>query len=305
MTLDRTIFDEATVWAVRTSDPEFGDWPGFTAWLERSPEHAAAYDHVMAAVETGSASVDTVPANDVDQGASRRVGRWLGPAIAACLALVAVLWIWPLGGAGSTYRTEPGEMQTIALADGSTIVLAGDTELVVDPDRTRYARLEQGRALFEIRHDESNPFRVDVGHASLVDAGTIFDVSILRSDVGVAVSEGAVIFNPSKENARIEPGQLLTFDRGDSTYRISDVPLAQIGEWREGRLTFRDLALADVAAEISRVSGIAYTVSGSSGDRPVSGSIVIEPLRADPAALGSLLGVEIERRGDTWMLSAR
>ena len=30
MTLDRTILDEATVWAVRTSDPEFGDWPGFT-----------------------------------------------------------------------------------------------------------------------------------------------------------------------------------------------------------------------------------------------------------------------------------
>lgn len=304
MALDRIILGEATDWAVRTSDPEFDDWPDFTDWLERSPEHAAAYDHVMATVDDGAARLDTLPANDTDHSPYRRLGRWLGPALAACLALVAALWIWPLDGSGSVYRTEPGEMRTIALADGSTIVMAGGTELFIDPDRTRYARLDQGRALFEIRHDENSPFRVDVGSATLVDAGTIFDVNILESDVGVAVSEGAVIYNPSKQNARIEPGELLTFDRDDAAYRISDVPLAQVGEWREGRLTFRDLALADVAAEVSRVSGIAYTVSGGSSERTVSGSIAIEPLRADPASLGPLLGVEVERRGDAWILAA-
>ena len=305
MALDRIILDEATVWAVRTCDPEFDDWAGFTDWLERSPDHAAAYDHVMAAVEEGATSLDALPANDTDRAASWRIGRWLGPAIAACLVLVAALWIWPQSGSVSVYRTEPGEMRTIALGDGSTIVMAGGTELLVDTDRTRYARLEQGRALFEIRHDEDSPFTVDVGSATLVDAGTVFDVSIQQSDVGVAVSEGAVIYNPSRQNARIEPGELLTFDRGDATYRTSEVPLDQVGEWREGRLTFRNLALGDVAAEVSRATGLDYRVSQSSSDRTVSGSIVIEPLREDPTLLGPLLGVEVAPRGDGWVLATR
>ncbi|MBX7481944.1 FecR family protein [Qipengyuania qiaonensis] len=305
MTLDRNILDEAAAWAVRTSEPGFEDWPGFTDWLERAPEHAAAYDHVMLAVEDGAAMLEADPANDIDEAGPVLWRRWFAPAFAACLALVAAVWVWQANDAASVYRTVPGETRQIALGDGSVIVMAGDTELIVDPDRDRYARLERGRALFEIRHDDLNPFRVDVGRATLVDAGTVFDVSIRRSEVGVGVSEGAVIYNPAKQNARIEPGQILTFDKASAAYDLADIPLDQVGEWREGRLTFLGSPLSDVAADIAQASGIDYRASETSGERPISGSIAIEPLRADPASLGPLLGVTVERRGETWILASR
>ena len=216
MALDRNILDEAAAWAVRTSEPGFEDWSRFTDWLEQSPEHAAAYDHVMLAAEEGAAMLEVQPANDIDEELPAPRRPWFAPALAACLALVAALWVWQVNDATSVYRTVPGETRQIALEDGSVIVMAGDTELIVDPDRDRYARLERGRALFEIRHNESNPFRVDVGSATLVDAGTVFDVSIRRSEVGVGVSEGAVIYNPARHNARIEPGRILTFDRASA-----------------------------------------------------------------------------------------
>lgn len=305
MALDRNILDEAAAWAVRTSEPGFEDWPGFTEWLERSPDHAAAYDHVMLAVEDGVTSLEARPANDTDEAAPAPWRRWFGPALAACLALIAALWVWQVNDTASLYRTVPGETRQIALGDGSVIIMAGDSELLVDPDRDRYARLERGRALFEIRHDEMNPFRVDVGGATLVDAGTVFDVSIRRSEVGVGVSEGAVIYNPAKQNARIEPGQILTFDMASATYDLADIPLDQVGEWREGRLTFLRAPLDDVAADIAQASGIDYRASETSSERPISGSIAIETLRADPAALGPLLGVTVESRGETWILASR
>lgn len=305
MALDRSILDEAADWAVKTSEPGFEDWPGFTDWLERSPAHAAAYDHIMLAVEDSAALLEAQPANDVDEAGPAPWHRWFAPALAACLALVAALWVWQANDAASVYRTAPGETRQIALEDGSVIVMAGATELMVDPDRDRYARLERGRALFEIRHDDLNPFRVDVGDATLVDAGTVFDVSIRRSEVVVGVSEGAVIYNPAKQNARIEPGQMLTFDRTSAAYDLADIPLDQVGEWREGRLTFLQAPLAEVAADIAQASGIDYRASENSSERPISGSIAIETLRADPAELGPLLGVTVERRGDTWTLSSR
>ena len=38
---DDQIREQALAWAVRTGDPEFADWEGFTCWLEENPAHAA------------------------------------------------------------------------------------------------------------------------------------------------------------------------------------------------------------------------------------------------------------------------
>jgi transmembrane sensor len=304
MALNRKILDEATLWAVRTEEPGFDDWSAFTAWLEAFPEHAEAYDQVMIAAEEGAAALVAQPANDREPVEEPQARRWFLPAIAACLALVAALWVWQLGSAEEIYRTAPGETRVIALADGSSIVLAGDSELAVDPDEVRQARLEKGRALFEIRHDESNPFRVEVGTATLVDAGTVFDVNIRATAISVGVSEGAVIYNPAKQNARVEPGQLLTIGKDGGNYRVANLPLDQVGEWREGRLTFRNATLADVAADLARASGIDYRVAEGGATHAISGSVMIDPLRADPSSLGPLLGVEVRSQGDAWVIAS-
>lgn len=304
MMIDGKILDAATAWAVRTQEPDFDDWPAFGAWLEQSPEHAAAYDYVLAAAESGAEVLTASPANDVEPITKAQPRRWLFPAFAASLACVAALWLWIGQGGAEVYSTAPGEIRSVILADGSTVVLSGDTRLVTDSDRPRQARLEQGRALFEIDHDDSAPFSVRVSGATLVDAGTIFDVAIRARHVSVGVSEGAVIYNPQKQNARIEPGQVLSFDKSGRGYNYSTVPVAQIGEWREGRLTFQNAPLADIALEVSRATGIDYEVDSESGNLQISGSVMVDPLRRDPASLGPLLGIEARPQGSAWILKA-
>ncbi|MBD59779.1 MAG: Fe2+-dicitrate sensor protein [Citromicrobium sp.] len=303
MAVDQRTLDEAALWAVRTSEPDFEDWPAFTEWLEASPANAEAYDRAMIAAEAGAEALGTMPANDPewsDDEERKPYRRWLAPALAACLTLVAALWLWPAADAGLTYRTAPGETRSIALGDGSTVVLSGDSELVVEDERQ--ARLDSGRAVFEIRHDESDPFRLAVGDATLVDAGTVFEVNIREAEVAVGVAEGAVVYNPDGPAARIEPGDVLSFDRGAGTYRMARVPIDQVGEWRQGRLTFRDAPLAEVAGDLTRATGVAYRVAETGGDRSISGSVTIEPLRRDPAALGPLLGIDVRQDGEVWIL---
>ncbi|MEL7728101.1 FecR domain-containing protein [Citromicrobium bathyomarinum] len=306
MTLDQQSMEEAAMWAVRTAEPDFDDWSAFTDWLEASPGNAEAYDRALSAAEAGAAVLGSMPANDEDRldeedGPSLR--RWFAPAFAACLVAVAALWLWPGATADLTYDIAPGETRTIALGEGSTITLSGGTKLVVDGDDPRQARLEGGRALFDIRHDEADPFRLAVGDATLVDAGTVFDVNIRAASVDVGVAEGAVIYNPDGPAARIDPGQVLSFDRSAGTYRMKSVPIEQVGEWREGRLTFRDAPLADVAGDLSRATGIDYRVARTGGgDRSISGSVTTEPLRQDPGAIGPLLGIAVRRDGEIWVL---
>jgi transmembrane sensor len=304
MPLDREILDMATLWAVRTQEPSFEDWPAFTAWLEQSPAHSEAYDRVMLAAEEGAEVLPLEPANG--EAPERMAGnrRWLMPALAACLAVIGALWVWQTQSQMDVYRTAPGETRAIALADGSTIVMSGGTQLVIDRDHARQARLAQGQALFEIRHDQRNPFTLEVGEATLVDAGTIFDVAIRSERISVGVSEGAVIFNPTRQNARVEPGELLTFAVKGAGYDVARVPLDQVGEWRTGRLTFRDASLKDVAADVSRATGIVFEVAEGANLRPINGSVTVDVLRNDPDSLGPLLGISVRRQGDSWILAS-
>ena len=296
--------EEAVAWAVRTGDAGFADWEAFTTWLEQSPDHAAAYDRVAATVIEAAEGLSAVPAaaNDDPVAPARHSRRWIGGAIAASLAAMAVFGVWRGDG---TYvkRTAPGETRMIALEDGSRIDLAGASVIELDRDDPRFARLEQGRALFTIRHDEAHPFRLEAGEDTLVDAGTVFDVSLGRDDLAVSVGEGAVIFNPARQAVRLAPGDVLRSPRGSDEYERSTMAAAQVGEWSEGRLSFDDADLDEVATELSRSTGISFRPAPGANAR-LSGSIVVAPVREDPRVAGALLGVTVRRQGDAWVIGA-
>jgi transmembrane sensor len=307
MPFDREILDAAALWAVRTQEPSFDDWPAFTTWLEADPAHGKAYDFVTLAAEEGAAALLPQAAND-EAGEpaptrSRPPFLRLMSGLVACLALVSALWVWQSQGAMDIYRTAPGETRVIALDDGSSITLAGGSQVAVDADGARLARLEAGQALFEIRHDESDPFVLGVGTAKLVDAGTVFDVAIRSGEVTLGVSEGAVVFNPARQNVRVEPGEALTFASDGSDFETAEMPRDQVGEWREGRVTFRDASLEDIAADITRSSGVSFVVADGAGTSRISGSVSLSALREDPKSLGPLLGITVRREGDSWVLS--
>ena len=311
MVIDKTIREQALDWAVRTSDPEFGDWEAFTLWLERSPAHADAYDQVAAAAEDAAGLLQSAaPANDdwvpSDWVASEapRPRRWIGGVLAIALVALVSLGLWrQMTPDLYTVETAPGEMQLVALGSGSQMRLAGGSRVVLDRDDPRFASLEHGRALFLVRHDEADPFVVTAGANRIVDVGTVFEVRLDAEAFGVAVSEGAVRFNPDGEDVHVAAGQALW--RGPDGYRLADIDPAQVGEWSEGRLTFDGETLAAVAQDLTRATGLRFAVDPASADRFVSGSILIDPVRDDPESLGPLLGLQVRSQSGTWIIGTR
>ncbi|AIT82046.1 FecR family protein [Novosphingobium pentaromativorans] len=315
MAIDETIRQQALDWALRAGDPQFEEWEAFTSWLEADPAHGQAYDAVAAAVADAADLVAGAgPANDDDLGAvqseeaslrsSRR--RWLGGAIAASLALVGAFTLWQ-ANSRDLYRIDvaPGAIRTVALDPGTRIDLGGDTAIELDRDDPRYARLEKGQALFTIRHDDAHPFRLKVGEDTLVDVGTVFDVRHRGEEMSVAVSEGAVQFNPDDQNQRVSPGQILRRNGQDGRITLEAIAPDRVGEWREGRLTFSDASLGQVAADLTSSTGIAFDAAPGASLVSVSGSLRLAPIRKDPRALGALLGLDVRREGDRWIIGER
>jgi transmembrane sensor len=306
MAHDRALHDEATAWAVRAGDPAFDDWEGFTAWLERDPAHARAYDEVMLAVGEAAEIVPPVlAAGNDDEPAAPARRRWIGGVLSMALLGVAAIGAWQLRGDSYTVETAPGETRLIALGDGGEIALGGGSRIVLDRGDPRAASLEQGQALFTIVHDPSAPFTLAVGRDTLVDVGTVFDVSRTDARLRVAVSEGAVVLNPRGENARVSPGEMLSKDMATGGVTVGEVALDQVGEWREGRVTFQDASLAEVAVELSRATGVDFVASPRAGGHEVSGSIALDGVRRDPRTLGALLGVAVRHNGAAWEIGAR
>jgi len=312
MAHDDRILEQAAAWAVRTGDPSFEDWDGFTAWLESDPAHAAAYDAVASAALDGAEQLPAepeaapIPANDREPAEHRLRVRRIGGMVAVAAGIAAAIGLWQVqGGSAYAVETAPGETRVIALADGGQVALGGGTRLVLDRKDPGFAELEHGQALFTVRHDPSRRFRVEVGADTLVDIGTVFDVKHEGGQLSVAVAEGAVMLNPDRQKLRISPGQMLSRRTGSGEYRLSDIPAAQVGEWREGRLTFRDETLDAVAGDLSRATGIAFTVAPGLAGRRISGSVLVAPLRADPRSIGPLLGVALRPEGDGWTIEAR
>lgn len=314
MNPDQPIREAALRWATLTADPDFGDWDAFTAWLEQDPAHARAYDAVQFAIDEAAAALiegapavpDGAPAPANDNPPMPPAGRrwaWFGTAIAASLVLVVTFLLWP-GARGETlYATAPGETRLIALADGSTIALGGGSRIAIAGEGERQARLEAGQALFTIRHDARDPFVLAVGNEKLVDAGTVFDVRMKADGLDLAVSEGAVVVNPAAQALRVDAGRKAVLAAG--RYTVSPVDAAEVGEWSRGRITFRDAGPAEVAAELSRATGIAFEASGAGGGVRLSGSIALDQVRADPRALEPILGLRVRQSGAAWILSAR
>ncbi|MFC3099865.1 FecR family protein [Altererythrobacter lauratis] len=305
MQADEQIRDQALSWALRTGDPAFADWEAFTAWLEADPAHAAAYDAVAAAVADAAEVLAAAPANDDAPLLSVARRRWMGGAIAAALAVVALVGVLNRPGGAELYETAPGETQLIALADGSTIELAGGTVLEMpEGTSTREAVLREGQALFTIVHNDADPFVLLAGADRLVDAGTVFDVKLGQSGLTLGVSEGAVIYNPAAANLRVDAGNGLVARPGRAPVVAALAP-ELVGEWREGRLTFDMAPLREVAEDLTRATGIAFTARPGGRDQAISGSIVLAPVLADPRSLEGLLGVSLTRRGDGWEIAGQ
>ena len=300
--------ETARLWAIRAADPAFDEWDAFTDWLAADPAHAPAFDAACDENERVDALFDipAAPLPVIEPRPTRRRALWIGAggAIAAALAVTVGLEMTGPAAAPYTIETAPGARRTIALADGSTIELNGDTRLVLDKTAPRLASLERGEALFNVRHNADDPFVVTVGEDRLVDAGTVFDVTRDRQATRVQVAEGKVIYNPDTNNLPLDAGATLVIEPDAVT--LGRMPTGDIGGWRHGAFAYANTPLRSVAADLSRSLGRRIAVAPAIAEQRFTGTIALddESAGATLTRIAPLLGVVPQPKGDGWTLTS-
>jgi len=240
-------------------------------------------------------------------GRRRQRRRWqVGAlALAGCLAL--------LFGPGlvlemrSDFATATGEVQRIALPDGSAAFLAPESAVALAYDGdARRVDLLAGEAYFEVVPDPSRPFRVMAGEIRTTVLGTEFDVRALGEGTSVAVAEGRVRVDAPASGASpvsevLTLGQSVRIGADGSVVR-GTVRSEQIAAWRRQRLIAQD---DPVPAVVDRLrpyyAGTILIADGSLDDRTVTGiydlSDPVAALRAIAGAHGATM-----RRVTPWIL---
>lgn len=302
------IDEQALAWAIRTRDPDFRDWDAFTQWLEADPTHASAYDEVAQFDADLPHIIPTralpEPAND-HEPAPRKLWRFAGLGTFAA-ALVAVLLV-SVQQTSDPYSvtTAPGEQREIALADGTRIALNGDTKIRLDRKDPRFAALDDGEAVFTVRHDDGSPFKVHLGEDLVQDVGTVFNIVRSQGTTRVAVSEGEVIYNPSHEAISLKAGRSLTARAGAAEVKLAGVAPDAVAGWRRGRLSYDKETLATIADDIDRTLGVAVEVAPAIRAKQFTGTLSIDKDAARFFATAApLLGVEARAVETGWILQA-
>lgn len=310
------VMDTARLWMIRVNEPGFENWDGFTSWLEADGRHLDAYEAALAEDEwvAGLARAGAAPAWSRQQAgafppASRNpFARWprqaFGGLIAASLAIVLVTVAFVNRGPGMTeIVTAHGEQRTIAMDDGSRIIVNGDSSLSYNPEHPRLVTLDRGEVWFDVHHDDANPFVVQTGSTRLVDAGTVFNVVTDSGALEVAVAEGAVIYNPEREGIRLNPGDALTRAGADAPVELHRVDIEGVGGWREGVLQFQDAPLAIVARDLSRAIGRPIRLAEGAGRIRYTGTLAVKGSPEQvKQQIAPLLGVTVSEDADGWEL---
>jgi len=290
------ISEQAAAWHLASLGEDM-DWDGFTVWLEADPRHAAAYDEVALADALLAKHRDELSAADFEEAVEAPAyafgwKRWTGAAIAASLVALLALFLLP-GDVVATYRTQDAS-QTIALEDGSQIILAPNSDLRIEGKAQDHMALSGG-AWFDIRHDPGRSLAIAAGPVRISDIGTRFDVQVNGEDVRVAVADGkvAVASQELSQPVELDAGRQLHFDNVAKRAVTSAIKTDAVGAWREGRLTYAATPLALVSADLSRYAGVELTVPTELKDRQFSGTLAIGDGKTAIRDLSQLMGLAL------------
>jgi len=321
MTRETAIIEaEALDWTIRVQHPDFAEWDALTAWLAADPRRADCFHQLTLRDEEIATAVRDAPAPFAPRRAPvARLRRPFAPPrratwglLAAGLALVlvpAALW---LGRASLTPRapsttlavtTKAGERRELRLADGTQVEVAGATRLWIDP-MARSARLDEGQATFSVAHNAARRFVVRMGDATVTDVGTVFDLRRRDGRSVVAVAQGEVRVEGVGAPVELTAGRRLRF-AGASAPELDVISPSAATAWRQGRFSYEDASIAEVAADIEHATGARIRLAPQVAAKRFAGTIVITGDAGQAVRkVAPVLGLSATRAGDVWVLES-
>lgn len=152
-----------------------------------------------------------------------------------------------------------GQKFTIELSDGTDVYLNAGSSIKFPIKFLEGLKREvfiTGEAYFDVTKDEAHPFIVNTGDMAVEVLGTSFNVSNYPEDssIDVVLEEGAVALSHSGSTNTLElvPGEKGSLTKSSSSLAKEKVNTSVYTGWRDGRLTFRNIAFKNIIPKLER-----------------------------------------------------
>ena len=171
-----------------------------------------------------------------------------------------------------TFTAEAQQVKRLTLPDQTEISLAGGSRLTYDArhygQEMRLVRLE-GKAFFEVWHDEARPFRVETAESRVTVLGTRFQVVAGKEQTTVDVVSGKVGFalRGKKDSVALTAGLQAYYTSGDQRIKVTEQPNPNELAWLTHRLRFEETPLPQVVADLEQAYQTTLSYSGDADKR--------------------------------------
>lgn len=153
-----------------------------------------------------------------------------------------------------TRQAQPGQVLSVQLADGSRVLLNGNSTLSYPEqfsDTMREVHLT-GEAHFEVTKS-TTPFIVRSETLQTHVLGTTFNIRTLKHTTEVTLLEGKVVVTgEGQPDITLQPNQQALFNRRSKTLQMRQVEASKFMSWDTGVLYFEDTPLEEVVEILSK-----------------------------------------------------
>jgi hypothetical protein len=172
-----------------------------------------------------------------------------------------------------------GKTSEVMLPDGTKVFLNAGSRLVY-PDLfvgdTREVYLN-GEAYFEVKHNDKQPFIVQVNDLRIKDLGTKFNISAYSSDgrVETVLTEGKVNIRQNNSgffahDTELIPGQLASFSKQSGEISVKTVNVDDYILWTQEMMKFETVDLNRIIKKLERYYNIHFEYKD-----PMLGTVLI------------------------------
>jgi transmembrane sensor len=208
----------------------------------------------------------------------------------------------------NTLTTSRGQTYPLTLSDQSKVWLNAESSIRFPVSFTGNARKVEitGEVYFEVAHNATQPFTVNVKGIDIQVLGTTFNVNAYNNEevIKTTLIAGSVSITKGNQKKQIRPGQQAQVIANE--IKITDnVDVDKITAWKKGLFTFRGDKLGEVMKNIARWYNIEVELEGHAKDVEISGDIYRTSNLSEVLKILSALDVECSIEGRKLTLKAR
>jgi len=180
-----------------------------------------------------------------------------------------------------------GAIESVLLADGSTIILNGGSRLTY-PEKFSENKREvklHGEGCFDIVTNSARPFIVDCEGINVQVLGTKFNLKSYSTDgyIEAKLVSGHIKITDTQTNRDISvlPNECITYSRETKVFNKSKFDQPDVFGWMKREYRFESASLAEITKTLERGYGVFFITERKIEDKKVTTSFINEESIAD------------------------